>query len=1157
MSLRIPPDRLAARGRDHSDRGGLGGQTGGGRATPDEETFDVAPDEVIDGVDGVDGVDGEHSVDYARAADGVGGADGRASADPDGTNHAVATADAVERVGIAEEAAAPAAGPPLAAAVAVPGAVQPAAGEPDLREWLNRQWLFGLSYWQAILVGLLAIVLVLTRFVALDDRAMHHDESMHAKFAWDTFKGQVYKYNPLLHGPFQFLAVAFGFWLLGATEATARAVPAAFGVALVGLTFLWRRWLGTAGWLFALAIFVFSPSFTYFARMLREDSYTATWTLLAATGLVGYVIHRRRPWFYAFCAGLAFAFATKESTYITAFIWGAFMIYSLLWERATPLQRRVLAGAAAGAIVGAFWSSVMGHYKKELHEVGGALIGLGAGAALGLVYHRLRPVAAARTGGGAPAAGAPPPETRRPLPGVPPILPRRQRGRLDGRFANGAADGTVRTERAEGTHGAGRPEGTFTRALRTVWQDQAGFWGLGTLWGGVLVFFAIFVLLFSSFFTNPAGIREGMVGSIQYWLEQHGVQRGNQPWYYYLLLLGAYETLALVFGVVATIYYLRRPTWLTGFLIWWWLLALVIYSWAGEKMPWLVIHIATPLVLLAARYLGELATGPVAATATAARDLGGRLLAAPAAWRRSAWERRLAFAGVAVLGLWTIHTGWPVNFERPDTPKDLLVYTQTAPDVKKVLADIERMSLEQTGDARALGITVQSGTWWPFSWYLRDFKNADYPSQLSAQATKPIVLIALEDDEKNRPFLQGYTRTRYKMRWWYPEDYRTIPEQIQKSGGLLAYLARKDVRDGLWNWLIYRETTQPLGSYDFYVYIKEGLGPGGAAAAGTSGAEAAPAGSDPGQGQANVSRPGSAGGAAAPPRPNNEVYAAKTVPLSPIAQWGTQGRGAGQFNTPRAVTLDGQGNLYVADALNHRIQKLSRTGSLLAAWGTEGSGDGQFKEPMGVAVDKQGNVYVADTWNHRIQKFDASGKFLAKWVPPAPQGGFWGPRAIALDGEGNVYVTDTGNKRVLKFDGNGRLLAQIGTGGSGPGQLSEPIGLAVTPDGEVYVADTLNFRIQRFDAGGKAVAEWPVAGWQVGVRNEPYLALDAEGNVYATDPPNARVLKFSPTGDVLAVAGSLGKAAGQLDLPLGIAAGDALYVVDSANHRVQAFGLLQ
>jgi predicted membrane-bound mannosyltransferase/sugar lactone lactonase YvrE len=1054
---------------------------------------------------GVNGANGTR-----RAARPTRGATGRpavavADEDVDGEDSEAGPLDAVEVVEPAEveggtdveDGVVPVEEPRAVPATASATRAAASGAEPTLREWLNQRWLFGLSYWQAIVIALLLAAVIPTRFYALGDRAMHHDESMHAKFAWDTFHGQVYKYNPLLHGPFQFLAVATSFWLFGATEWTARLVPATFGVVLIGLTFLWRRWLGTMGLIFALAIFIFSPSFTYFARMLREDSYTATWTLLAATGLVGYVLHRTRRWYYAFCAGLAFAFCTKESTYITAFIFGTFMILSVLWEHVNTMQRRVLAGLAAGGVLGAYYSMVMdqplfGLHKQALHEVGGAVIGAAIGALAGFVYHQFRPAPAAPV---APAANG-----ARATPAVPPRL--RRRAAQDNALDRPGSRGVPR-QRLAG-------DGLMTRAFRTLWGDTDGFWGLGTFWGGVVIFTVIFVLFFTSFFTNPGGLREGLIGSIQYWLDQHGVQRGNQPWFYYLLLLGAYETLPWVFGIVATVYYLRKPTWLTTFLIWWAACGLTIYSWAGEKMPWLIIHIAMPMVLLSARYLGELATSAT----------------------RGLWEKRIAFSALAVLGIWTIHTGWPVNFERPDTPRDLLVYTQTAPDVKKVMADIQRMSLEQTGDAYGIGVTVQSGTWWPFSWYLRDFKNVDYPSQLTAPATKPIVLIALEDDEKNRPFLQGYTRTKYKMRWWYPEDYRNL-----KASSIVDVFTKKDVRDGLWKWLIYRETTQPLGSYDFYVYLKEGLG-GAGASAGTAGAVDA-----------------------APPvavqqaqRANAEQYAAKTVPLSPLAQWGSNGRNTGQFNTPRGLALDGQGNLYVADTENNRVQKFDSTGKLLTAWGTEGAGDGQFKQPMGVVVDPQGNVYVADTWNHRVQKFDATGKFLLKW---SGQGGFWGPRDVKLDAQGNVYVVDTGNKRIQKFDSSGKFIALIGTGGSGPGQLNEPIGLAISPAGDVYVADTNNKRIQKFDAGGKFVAEWPVAGWQQSARTEPYLALDPAGNLYVTDPGNARIIKFGPDGEVLGVAGGLGKGPNQLDLPLGVAVADnAVYAADSNNHRIAVFAPL-
>lgn len=919
---------------------------------------------------------------------------------------------------------------------------------PGFIDWLRGPYGWGLNRGQAILVVALLGLTLFSRFWDLGTRAMHHDESMHAKFAWDTFKGNIYKYNPLLHGPFQFLSVAGSFWLFGATEATARAVPAAFGIGLVALTALWRRWLGTTGWLVALSIFTFSPSFTYFARMLREDSYAATWTLLSISGFVGFVLLRRRAWFYAFCVGLSFAYATKESTYITMFLVGSFLLVSVAWEHATLPLRRVIQVGAVGAIVGGIATAVIGIYKKELFEIGGGFIGLAVGALAGAAYDRYRQE---------------PHDSR-----------------------------TVRERGASGT---------MTGAWLSLWRDQSGFWGLGTFGGGIVLFFVVFIVLFTSLFTNFGGIREGLIGGIRYWLEQHGVQRGNQPWYYYVLILSAYETLPFLFFLAGTVEYLRRPTWVTSFLLWWGWGGLTIFSWAGEKMPWLVIHVAIPMALVTARLLGEV-------------------------WDRrdgSQWYRRGTITFATILAAWTIHTGWPVNFERPDTPRDLLVYTQTAPDVKKVMTDIERMSLEQTASSRDLGITVQSGAWWPFSWYLRDYKNVDYPSQLNTPATKPVVIVALEDDEKNAPFLNGYSKTKYKMRWWYPEDYRTITLQSIRN-----VITNAETRSGLWQWLIYRDPTQPLGSYDFYVYIKDGVG--GPTTGGTP------------SGQAPVS-----------PRINPEAYAAKSVPAQARSEFGTTGRAQGQFTLPRAIAIDSVGNAYVADTSNHRIQKVDRAGKVLLAWGTEGTGDGQFKEPMGLAVDRDGSVYVADTWNHRVQKFDGNGRFVTKWV--GQSGGFWGPRAIVIDRDGNVLVADTGNKRLQKFDPTGKFLAQLGQGGGGPAQLNEPIGLAIDPQGNIFVADTMNRRVQKLDPSGKYMAEFPIQGWQTGPRTEPYLVVDAQGYIFVTDPPNNRIVKLNPSGEVLAVTGSAGKGAGQFDLPLGIAIdGGNLLVVDSGNGRVQTIG---
>src|SRR5690606_29863902 len=108
-------------------------------------------------------------------------------------------------------------------------------------------------------------------------------------------------------------------------------------------------------------------------------------------------------------------------------------------------------------------------------------------------------------------------------------------------------------------------------------------------------------------------------------------------------------------------------------------------------------------------------------------------------------------------------------------------------------------------------------------------------------------------------------------------------------------------------------------------------------------------------------------------------------------------------------------------------------------------GDGQFNEPWGVAVDGEGQIYVADTWNGRIQVFAPDGTFLRKWGYFNTTNGelgdplaLFGPRGLAVDLNGNLLVADTGNKRILLFTPTGELVQQVGGGGVALGRFEEP-----------------------------------------------------------------------------------------------------------------------
>jgi tripartite motif-containing protein 71 len=215
-----------------------------------------------------------------------------------------------------------------------------------------------------------------------------------------------------------------------------------------------------------------------------------------------------------------------------------------------------------------------------------------------------------------------------------------------------------------------------------------------------------------------------------------------------------------------------------------------------------------------------------------------------------------------------------------------------------------------------------------------------------------------------------------------------------------------------------------------------------------------------------------------------------------LAMWGrnggdgTSGRQPGELGDPRGIEVDRWGNVYVADHGNARVQKFTPSGELVGLWGrnccdaSTGSGPGEFWEPRGVAVDSQGNLYVAEKVNHRIQKLSQDGRFLGWWGKNGGTGGgdvaigsadgeFNLPYDVAVDSRDRVYVTDTSNTRNQVFDSNGRFLWKWGSPGSGPGQFFDPYTVAIDCRDNVYVTDEGNDRVQVFGDPAKPPPRCP------------------------------------------------------------------------------------
>jgi tripartite motif-containing protein 71 len=230
---------------------------------------------------------------------------------------------------------------------------------------------------------------------------------------------------------------------------------------------------------------------------------------------------------------------------------------------------------------------------------------------------------------------------------------------------------------------------------------------------------------------------------------------------------------------------------------------------------------------------------------------------------------------------------------------------------------------------------------------------------------------------------------------------------------------------------------------------------------------------------------------------------------------GEAGAGAGQFSSPRGLTISGE-YLFVADTGNNRIQRWNAGPAVEheISWGGFGSDEGFFKAPADVAA--YGSlVFVVDSGNNRIQVFDRDGVFQNSWGSAGSgDGQFSNPSSIALDYSMNVYVTDTGNHRVQKFTQDGEFLDSWGSEGSGNGQFIELAGISVAAGtNEVFVVDRSLGRVQAFEPDGTFHGTLGSPGSGPGQFNQPSGIWADAYYIYVSDTGNNRMLVLSTSGE--------------------------------------------
>ena len=698
----------------------------------------------------------------------------------------------------------------------------------------------GLRLWEAIAYGILLVAAGAMRFWDLGQRAVHHDESLHSFYSWQLANGQGFKHDPLMHGPLQFEANAAIFFIFGDSDYTSRLLYAIAGTALVILPLFFRARLGALGAIFTSVMLAFSPALLYFSRFARNDILMAVWVLGMVICMWRYIDEGKERYIYIAAALLAFAFASKETSYLFTAMFGLFLAMWVLYRNLPRVLERTDVRIGHTTTVAALGQLVSASVRQRA-----SLSTLRGPAAFLLILITL-------------------------------TLP--MWSAAIGLFQDTAliswSNLTFVTE--DGGGAVGSPMGGAILIASLIMITLMGvsvaagfFWDQKVWLIAAAIFYGIWMLSYSTFFTNIGGIESGMWRGLGYWIAQQDVARGNQPWYYYLVITPLYEFLPVALAVAAAIYYWvkRRTDAFALFLLYWCGMTLLLFTIASEKMPWLLVNVTLPIIVLAGKFLGDLVSAiewrklptieslcvlvgvpalMVAVYALALSGTGGDgngliigILSAIAvaalvgvgvyAARRfgtAEIAKIAAIPAVLVLFILTARASAIAAYDHGDVPVEMLVYTQTSPDIRLLAKEISHADGYEGVD-RGISISVDdtSGFTWPWAWYLRDtdqyhasYRGLGGEDAPSDSLTSEVVLVHSNNNDTVAPSLQGlYTDgQRIRHRWWFPEHtYRELTLG-RLASGLVDREAWRSVMD---YWLFRDGVRHNIGSEDAYVFF--------------------------------------------------------------------------------------------------------------------------------------------------------------------------------------------------------------------------------------------------------------------------------------------------------------------------------------------------
>ena len=267
--------------------------------------------------------------------------------------------------------------------------------------------------------------------------------------------------------------------------------------------------------------------------------------------------------------------------------------------------------------------------------------------------------------------------------------------------------------------GARTPDRTSGSAERSSWLAAASRWGAASL-----LFLAVNVLLFTSFFTNASGLLDS-VRTFTYWFET-GQGAHVYPWYQHLGVMILLEPALLVLGICGVVSSLRARSWAAIFVALWALGISAVYSILPYKTPWLALNFLAPLAIAAGAALGSLSVVR-AASAT-------------------------AVAAVLSLAL-----ALALNFVRYDDAAFPYVYAHTQREFLALPQEIEAIA-QRVGSRDAVSISVMAPEYWPLPWYLRDFSRVGYHGQIVGTGDAVVIASAAQEAELSQILGDAYQR---------------------------------------------------------------------------------------------------------------------------------------------------------------------------------------------------------------------------------------------------------------------------------------------------------------------------------------------------------------------------------------------------------------